>query len=33
MGKLFLPDETYRKISDISLDYLINEKKIKRLNI
>ncbi len=31
MGKLFLPDETYRKISDISLDYLINEKKIKGL--
>jgi len=31
MGKFFLPDETYRKISDISLDYLINEKNIKGL--
>lgn len=31
MGKFLLPDETYRKISDISLDYLINEKNIKGL--
>ena len=24
-----IPQETYRQISDISLDYLINDKKIK----
>ena len=29
--KYFVPSETYQKISDISLDYLINDKKIKGL--
>ena len=28
---LLTPKETYRNISDISLDYLINDKKIKGL--
>lgn len=27
----FIPKETYTKISDISIDYLINDKKIKGL--
>lgn len=29
--KYLIPSETYQRISDISLDYLINDKKIKGL--